>query len=277
MKKLIPILVILVIGSLFAAIAYFRCPCRGGAEGKHADEILVLCGGSMRAALEASVVEYKAQNPDANILTTYGGSGELCAQIQQTGRGDIYVCHDPFMPWAEDQGLISVWDTLSRLRVVIVVPKGNPKGIRVLKHLSVPGLRLGIGNQTYSTSGQIIKHLLAGKPYGEGILKNIRIETKGHQQRCNDVAMGLLDAGLVWDAVAALFAEKLDIITMDEEFEGVDALTSATYKKSDMTNTKVTVGIIKGAEEREDVRAFYDFLKSEGKRIFSEHGFSPAL
>lgn len=238
---------------------------------KGGEEILVLCGGSMRAPLEELKRRY-AETSDDVIVTTYGGSGELCAQIQNTGKGDLYLCHDPFMPWAADRGLIAEWFTVANLKVVIVVPAGNPKGITRLDDLGRPGLRLGIGNRTYSTSGQIMMHVLAQRPFGEAVLKNVRMESKGHQQRCNDVVMGSLDASVVWDAVARLYGEKLDTVPID--MTGIDAITTATYKSSDPRKTGVTLGIIKGAEERDAVQRFYAFVKREAPAVFSDTGFS---
>ena len=40
------------------------------------------------------------------------------------------------------------------------MPKGNPKEIRGLEGLTRPGLRLGIGDTTYSTSGVITSNIL---------------------------------------------------------------------------------------------------------------------
>ncbi len=242
-----------------------------GKEGPQREKVIVLCGGSMRAVLENIKKRYEKVSDD-EIVLTFGGSGDLCAQIQETGRGDVYLCHDPFMPWAYNKKLISEWEEVATLNIVIIVPKGDKK-IQNLKDLSNEGVRLGIGNQTYSTSGQIVKHLLSNKPYGEKILKNVRVETKGHQQRCNDVILGTLDASIVWGAVAALYPEKLDIISIN--MDGIDAMTSATYKNMDAEYTGVTVGIIKGAEKRKAVRDFYKFFTSEAKKIFKENGFAP--
>lgn len=236
------------------------------------DEVLVLCGGSMRAALEAIKERYKQVSPDT-ILTTYGGSGELCAQIENTGKGDLYICHDPFMPWAHDKGLISQWCTLGSLDVVIIVPTGNAKGIKTLPDLARPDLRVGIGNQIYSSSGQIVKHMLAGQDFGQDILKNVRVETKGHQQRCNDVVMGTLDTAIVWNAVAELYKDKVEIIPIPKTY--VDSITSATFGVLDLTYTKVTAGLISSDHESPAAKRFYEYVAAQGPAILADMGFSP--
>jgi len=258
---------LLVLGVVALALVFFR-----QVDTRPDDEVLVLCGGSMRGALEQIKEQYAKISPDT-ILTTYGGSGELCAQIQHTGKGDIYICHDPFMPWASDKGLISQWHTLGSLDVVIIVPKGNAKAIKTLEDLARPNLRVGIGNQIYSTSGQITKYMLKRLDYGSDILKNVRVETKGHQQRCNDVVMGTLDTAIVWNAVAELYTDKVEIIPIPKTV--VDSITSATYGEVDLTYTKVTAGMISPGSERPATQRFYEFLCTEGQTILADMGFSP--
>ena len=94
-----------------------------------ANTVLVLSGGSMRAVMEEIIDRYRSVSTD-KVLANYGGSGVLCAQIQNTGKGDIYVCHDPFMLWAAKKGLISTWDTIGLVDVVLITAKGNPKNVQ---------------------------------------------------------------------------------------------------------------------------------------------------
>jgi molybdate transport system substrate-binding protein len=237
------------------------------------NEVIVLCGGSMRAAMEEIIKRYAAGSAD-KVMATYGDSGDICAQIVKTGRGDIFLCHDPFMPWAAEKGVIATWAPLAYFNLVIVVPKGNPRQIHGLADLAKPGLRVGVGDMTYSTAGQIVKQVLRVRPYGSNVLQNIVMENKGHPQRCNDVAMGTLDAATVWDAVAALYTNKLESMPID--LKGVDAITSATYRQSDVRRTAVTIGLVKGAELRPAAKRFYDFAIQEGPAIMAEKGFARA-
>ena len=235
-------------------------------------EVLVLCGGSMRAVLEEIIDRYKQVSQDT-VLATYGGSGELTAQLTQTEKGDIFVCHDPFMPWAAERGRVQTWATVGYLDPVIVVPKGNPKGITGLEDLAQPGLRLGIGDQVHSSSGVVVKHLLEKLDYADAIRQNVRLETKGHQQRCTDVDLGSLDAAIVWNAVAHLFREKLEVIPIPKE--NIDAITTATYGPSDLKNIKVTIGVTRYAEGNEAASRFYNFATAECRDLFKEYGFRP--
>lgn len=238
--------------------------------GKKESEILVLCGGSMRTAMREVIKEYRSVSDD-KVMLTVGDSGHLASQIRLTRKGDVFVCHDPFMPWAKELGLVDEWRTVARLKVVIAVPKGNPKGVRTLKDLARPGLRVGIGDPKYSTSGVIAKEILKRLEYGEAIRKKA-VTTKGHQKRATDVTLGILDATIIWDAVAFLFRDKVDALPIDEKY--IDAVTSATFGRTDLRNIKVTIGIITGAKDNERVRRFWEFATTRGREIFARHGFA---
>ena len=212
----------------------------------------------------------------------------MCAQLQQTQAGDIFVCHDPFMSWAEKNGGIDTWAAVAYVDVVIAVPKGNPEGIKDLRDLARPGLRLGISDRTYATSGliaknvtycisgQIVEHMLMGLREREAVLKNVRLETRGQRQLCCGVASGALDAAIVWDAMAHMFRDELDAVRIGEEYRmHPDTVTSATSTEINLREVKVTIGTTRCAKDKPRARRFYDFVVGQCGELFSKHGFRP--
>jgi molybdate transport system substrate-binding protein len=255
---------------LVAAIVFFSRQ----RTGKEPHEILVLCGGSMRTALLEMQKEYAKVSKD-KILLTFGGSGELCAQIQNTHKGDIYVCHDPFMDWAVERDLIAKedWKTVGWLRPVIVVPKGNPKKITGLEDLARKGLRVGTGDFEYSTCGRLTKRALELAPYGDAIRTNIKFQSKRHQEIAVNLAeMKQLDAAIIWNAIAHVYSDKVDTIPFPSQY--VDAVTSATGVASDLRNIRVTVGVTRYAQDRKRAMDFFKFITGDGKRVFERCGFA---
>ncbi len=276
--KVLGVIVVLLAGAVVTA--YLLMPAGPGRG-----EVRVLCGGSMRGAMEEIVRRYEKFSGD-KVIVSYGRSGELCVDLQQTQTGDIYLCHDPFMPWVSDLGHIDMWTTVAYLDVVIVVAKGNPKGIEDVRDLAQPGLRLGISDRTYaesgeiakqisySTAGQMVEHMLSNVKEREAILRNVQPETKGHRQRCSDVITGALDAAFVWDAVAHEFADKLEVVPIREEYkQGLDSITSATCVESNLREVQVSIGITRCAKDKHRARRFYDFVVGRCRDVFAENGF----
>jgi molybdate transport system substrate-binding protein len=267
MKKNRIILTVVLLVVLAAGIALWLRP-----RGKQQGEVLILCGGSMRAAIEQVVEKYKKVSDDP-VLLSFGDSSEFTVQLQKTQKGDILVCHDPFMPWAVELGLIDRFANVARLDIVIVVPKDNPKGVHELKDLGQAGLRLGTGDPKYSTAGAILAEILKSVDYGPAVQKNIRLETRGHQALCTDVQIGSLDAGIVWNAVANQWADRLLVVPIPKD--NIPAIHLEPYKKSDLRNINVTIGMTKYAQGNERVKRFYDFAITQ-KEVFSAMGFAPA-
>jgi molybdate transport system substrate-binding protein len=234
------------------------------------NDVLVLSGGTMRPVVEDILARYRAQSPDS-VIVTYGDSAELCAQISNTRQGDIFICHDPFMPWAAAKNLVTDWKAAAYLDNVIAVPKGNPNGVRGLEDLGKPGVRLGIGDRRYSTSGVMVKQILERVPFGVAVSSNVIDEARGHQERCTAVALGALDATITWKPVAVANREKLDMVPLSAE--GVDAVTSATYGQSDLRNVALTVGIVRHDSEKPATRRFYEYMTTQCGDLFEKHGF----
>ncbi|MFH1760880.1 MAG: substrate-binding domain-containing protein [bacterium] len=86
--------------------------------------------------------------------------------------------------------------------------------------------------------------------------------------------LGSLDASMIWNAVAHVFREKLDIVPIPKDY--LSAITSATYKESDLRKIKVTAGITAVAKEKPHVQKFFAFIKEHAPEIFARNGFTPA-
>lgn len=256
------------------------CDKEETAPGKGAKTAL-LCyvGGTMRPALEELAKRYEAETGQP-VKCSYADSGQLIITIEQAQRGDLYVCHDPFAGAGEKKGLVSrVW-TVASLTPVIAATKGNPKKIEGLRDLAKPGLRLGLTDETYSTLGHINPRMFDKAGARKEIEANVVTRSRMGGEVANAVALGSLDATIVWNAVAYLRRDKLDAIPIAPEFHlqpGVDAVTTPTFGVVDMGCVKVTIATLKCSKQLEAAAAFADHVASpKGHEVFASLGFSPA-
>jgi len=250
----------------------------GGPGGKEAP-LLCHVGGTMRPAMEELAKRYEAET-GRKVQFNFGDSGALLTQIEQAKRGDLYVCHDPFGAAAQKKGLAEkVW-TMAALTPTIAVPKGNPKGIKGLRDLAQPDLRLGLTDEKYSTLGHINPLMFDRAGLRKEIEANVVTRTRMGGEVANAVAIGNLDATIVWDAVAHLRKEKLDAVPIESAFRlqpGVDAVTTPTFGVIDMGCIKVTIATLKCSKAPEAAAAFAEFAASPKTReVWASFGFSPA-
>lgn len=241
--------------------------------------LLCYVGGTMRPAMEELVRMYESETGQP-VDIDYGDSGTNLIKIQTRRRGDLYVAHDPFLGALRATGFARKGWTVAALTPVIVVPKGNPHRIEGLGDLAREDIKLGLTDADYSTLGHICPVMFDRAGLREQIERNVATRMKMGGQVANAVAVGGLDAGIVWNAVAYLRRHSLDAITINPTHlpqPDVDAVTGPTYGRIDMSHIGVFVATLTCSEQPEAARAFAEFMASaRGRKVFAEHGFSPA-
>jgi len=225
----------------------------------------IIChvGGTMRPVIKELARQY-TKKTGVPVEINSAGSGELLAHIEMQKRGDLYICHDPFLDILMKKGLgVDGW-TVAELTPVIVVRKGNPKKIKGLKDLTRSDVQLILTDYRLSSLGRMLPTIF--KKGGIDFLKlnrekNVVINKSGSYS-ANYVKMGNADASIVWKAVQALRKDSLDAIEITEQLPipGIDAVTSATGKAYYLTPMRVTVATLRCSKNKKKATKFAAFL-----------------
>ena len=236
-------------------------------------------GGTMRPAMEVLAQQYEKET-GRKLEIDYGDSGENYIKAETTGRGDLYVGHDPFHGALEKKGLtLDAW-IVATLEPVIVVAKGNPKKIEGLAGLVQPGVRVVLTDAVYSTAGHVWQVMFKKAGLTEAIQKNVVTTKRGGGEAANAVLLGNADAAIVWNAVQFLRRDKLDAVLIEPPYRpvlGVDAVTSPTFGPIDMAQIRVTVDVLKSSKQPAAAKAFAEFVASDrAAKVWNDFGFSPA-
>ena len=274
-------------GAVIAAVLAAGCggeekkPPGGGGEtaaGK-AVPLRVHSGGTMYPTIQELAAAYEKET-GRKVALKRGGSGPLFKDAVKNHDCDVYVCHAPFLVEARKAGVIDIHYVVAGLRPIIVVPKGNPKGIRSVKDLAREGLRVGITHEQLSTAGWVAPIYFRRAGIAGAMAKKEIHRTKGSGAMVRAVAEGKVDAGIVWNAVAWANRDKVEAVDVAPEFRPdpkVDAITTATHGKMDLSRIRVTAIVFKFAGNPEAARAFAAFVNSErGRAAFRKNGFLPA-
>ncbi|MFB3891358.1 MAG: extracellular solute-binding protein [Phycisphaerae bacterium] len=240
-------------------------------------------GGTMEPAMKELAADWLKQTGQA-VDIDKADSGQCLVKIEQTGKGDLYIAHDPFPAAARKKGLVSQSFVVATLTPVIVVAKGNPKGIKGLEDLAKPGVRLGLTDATYSTLGHMAPFMFNKAGLQEAIQKNVTTTMREGGAIANEVMLGHLDAAIVWNAVAFLRRDKLDAVPIAAKYlpaAGVDVVTSATavaaFGPIDIGRIRVELVTLKSSTHPQDAEAFAKFVASpRGAEVFAKYDFSPA-
>lgn len=250
-------------------------------ESYSSKELLIHCGSSMMPAIEEIAKEYEKEYKVKVIFNT-GGSETLLPNILLTKKGDIFVCHDPFSDIITEKGLMKEYETTGYLYPVIITAKGNSKGIYTINDLARQGIRVGMTDARTSQCGKIVEEVLEKKGIKEAVKKNVVVEAKAHYDIANALALGQIDAGVVWNFIAKINENQVDAVTgaspsitqASGQLQNY-SLDSETVFQEDYPQTRVTVCILNCAKNHKGAKDFLNLCVSDfGKSVFYKHGYT---
>ncbi len=241
------------------------CLCLGcGSDKPQQTKLLLYCGAGIRPAAAELVREFTRRHGVA-VECDYAGSEVLLARIKLSGRGDLYMPGDVYyVDQAEREGLIASKKTACYFVPVILVQKGNPKNIKTLADLIRPGIKVGLGDSNACAIGRKSSRIFAKNNIpGENVNRNVKFRSLTVNELGNHIKLGQLDAVIVWDAVAAYFADNATTVPIPAEQNVVST---------------VAVGVLSCSEHPKSAEEFLKFIASEpGQAIFKKHRYTTTL
>src|SRR5512136_1074318 len=167
----------------------------------------------LRPGIEKTLREFE-QREGCRITTVYNGCGILVAQMRTGQRPDAYFsCDTSFMNSVADLYLdpVNVVDN----HLMIIVQKGNPKGIQTVQDLIKPGLRVGLPHHEKSAMGNIAWKMLGQMHLADALGPNLRVESPTGDFLMNQIRTSSLDAIIACRSNWTGVREHLDGIPID--------------------------------------------------------------
>jgi molybdate transport system substrate-binding protein len=176
---------------LAIAVALTVLGCGGGGG----EATLTVFGAS---SLTEALSQYGKAFAGARVRSSFAGSDQLAAQIEQGARADVFASADTEYP-AElhREGLVEKPVVFARNRLVVVAAKNGT--VKSLADLARPGTKVAIGDPSVPV-GAYTREVLGRLPGGErqAILANVRSEEPEVSSVLAKVADGAADAGFVY-------------------------------------------------------------------------------
>lgn len=238
----------------------FLILCAGCGKENARESLLFYCAAGMKPAADPIVRDY-AEKYKVDVQVQYGGSGTLLSNIRIAKRGDLYLAADmSYIREAKKFGLIDEIQPVAYLKPVIAVKAGNPKNIRSLADLSRPDVSVAIANPDAASVGRLTQKMLTGLGMWDSLKDRFKVLKPTVNEVANDVKIGSVDAGIIWDATGNQYPEIQNINV--PEFE--------EYKE------QVTVAVLKSTTNSAAALRFIRYLsaRDRGLLIFKELGYS---
>ncbi|MDY0212146.1 MAG: substrate-binding domain-containing protein [Desulfuromonadaceae bacterium] len=240
MKKLLFCLVLLIPGAASGADIYWY-----------------VAAGMLRPGTEIAQLYNSAQDKHNVILIT-GGSGQLISKIRASNQADLYLpASSKFLHQAEKYALVQNSQPLLRMWPVFAISPKSKKNIETMEDLSADGVLLAMGNSETMALGEIYQQIEPKLPLdlAKGLHRNTRIDSINIQQTVSYLHQGTVDAGLLFDSVAA---------THGLRYVEIPAAWNVA--------TQAYLVELKCSKEPEATAEFVAFIRAH-KDIFRTHGF----
>ncbi|MGH3350700.1 MAG: molybdate ABC transporter substrate-binding protein [Nocardioides sp.] len=243
------------IGAVIAAAAVLTLSaCGGGSEGAGQDqELTVFAAASLTATFTELAEEFEKDHPGVKVTTSFGGSSDLVAQIEDGAPADVFASADTKNMDKLGELATDPQDFASNT-LEIATPPDNPANITGFGDLAKSGTKVVVcavevpcGNAT----AQMEKKT------------GVDIEPVSEEQSVSDVlakvTSGDADAGLVYvtDVTAA-----------------GDTVTGVEFPESDQVMNTYPISTLDGADEPDLAAEFVELALDEtGQKVLSDAGF----
>lgn len=224
-------------------------------------QLKLMSGGILRLAVEETLKEFEKREGVA-IHRDYNGCGILTSNLKAGREADAYfACDTSFMAQVSDLFLDPI--DVSQTRMVIGVPKGNPKQIAKLTDLARDGLKIGVANAKQSALGALTEDMLTRHGLLDAVMKNVRTQLPTADMLVTQLqgpkgSDSLLDAIVVYEVNALRAADDVEIVPIAE------AVAPAVQP----------IAVARQSKHPHLTRRLFDALRAEASRKrFEEQGF----
>ena len=232
--------------------------------------LTVLAAASLTESFTELGALFETQNPGVKVAFNFAGSQQLAQQLDQGAGADIFASASPkYMDAAVTSRRVNQEDvkTFARNRLVVIFPGDNPAGLKELKDLAKPGLKLDLASKSVPVGqyaldflDKAVKDPAFDAQFKDNVIKNVVSYEDNVKVVLTKVILGEADAGIVYvtdiSQNAAGKVGKLDI---------PDALnTLATYP----------IAVLSDSKNPDLARAFVALVLSpQGQQVLAKYGF----
>ena len=228
-------------------------------------ELFIFAGAASKPPTEEAARAFEKKT-DVKVNLTFGGSGFVLSQMALAKKGDLYFPgSSDFMEIAKKKGFVF---PESEKYVVYLVPainvqKGNPKGIKSLKDLIKPGVRVAIANPESVCVGlyavEIIENNYTAKEKAQ-FKKNLVNYTESCEKTATAVSLKAVDAVIGWEVFQHWNPERIETIPLRQH-----EIARIGY---------IPIAISKFTTDKDLAQKFIDFILSgEGKIFFKKYHY----
>ena len=195
---------------------------------------------------------------DPGARYSFAGSNTLALQIRQGAPADVFASAAPnFTQELYRDGLVEKPKLLCFNRLALIVPKGNPAGIKSVYDLTRSGIKLVVANSRVPV-GSYTRTVLRNLGISSA-LRNVVSQESDVKEVVGKVVLGQADAGFVYVTDARVAASQLKSIAIP-----VFAQPKVRYE----------IAVVKASSNLAEARNFVrKATNARGQKLLADAGF----
>ncbi|MEA2698548.1 MAG: molybdate transport system substrate-binding protein [Myxococcales bacterium] len=242
-------------------------------------ELVVFAAASLRESFEAMARVFEARHPTVHVRFNLAGSQELRLQIEQGAKADVFAGADlVHVGVLAQQGLVDRPRTFARNLPVVIVPRGNPGGLKSFADLT-KARRLVIGTPEVPIGRYTLMIFKRAAPvYGDAFTRTLEEHVASRElnvrQVLAKVTLGEADAGIVYRTDAATAHGAVEAIEIPTAINVVAEYALAVVKTTEQPAPALALGLGLALTLAND---WCDFVQSaDGQKVLVQYGFLAA-
>ena len=261
-RQVLVMLASLLVLVALAAILIDREPAVSNqSSGPAPQPLVVYCAASNKSVMEAIRADY-AKKYKVPLQIQYGPSQTLLASLEVSGSGDLYLpADDSYLTIARERNLLADQFPLARMQAVVAVAKGNPQGIARLADLLRPEVRVAQASPEGAAIGKMTREVLSASGQWDALHARTTVYKTTVNEVANDVKVGSVDAGIVFDAVL-------------HDYEAVEAVRIPELAD---VQAQIAVAVTSTSRQPKQALHFARFMaaRDAGLKRYKQFGFEP--
>ncbi len=226
------------------------------------EPLVIYCAASNKSVFEEIRRDYE-KDYGATLYVQYGPSQTLLASLEVSGTGDLYMpADDSYLAIARERGLLAEQVPLAQMQAVAATLQGNPKHIATLDDLLEAEVRVAQASPEGAAIGKMTRELLTAAGRWEALHAHTSVYKTTVNEVANDVKVGAVDAGIVFDAV----------------LHDYPTLQAVAIPELAAAKAKIAIAVLRSSRQPQQALHFARYMaaRDKGLKRYQEFGFQPA-
>jgi len=247
---------------LLLGLSLVLAACSSGSSTSSSGNLTVFAASSLTGAFTQIGKDFEAAHSGTKVIFNFAASDDLSSQIESEGGADVFAsASGKYMDAVSSKVGVTGEVNFAQNKLVVIVPKANPAGIKSFADLANPGVKLVLAAAGVPV-GDYAREALTSAGIDTQAMANVVSNEQDDASVVAKISSGEADAGIVYVSdVTAQVSPTVGAVPIPDSVNVV-----ATYP----------IAVVKGGTDTSLGQQFVDYvMSSAGQATLKTFGFLP--